>query len=157
MKINKTLILAFLSSALLAGGAYADNHGKRGQNDRGFGGGGAEVSNPDRMVKRLTKHLELDETQQDSVRNIMEAAKPEVDALRDQVRANRAAIKELATNDAEIQNLAISNGALATEATLLFARVRGEVNAVLTDEQRTKLAELKNRKGDGKRRRKNRR
>jgi hypothetical protein len=40
---------------------------------------------------------------------------------------------------------------------LLFARVRGEIDAVLTEEQRAELAELKDRAGDRRSDRKERR
>lgn len=151
MKLNKAVLLAFLSSALLASGAYADDNGKKGKRDRGFG-----ASNPGMIIKRMTRHLDLDDAQHDSVKNIIEAAKPEMQALREKSRANRDALQALTANDAGVQNLAIANGELATEATLLFARVRSDVDAVLTDEQRAKLAELVSRRGDREGRRRNR-
>ena len=101
------------------------------------------------MLEHMADHLDLDDTQRTQVRNIVEAARPEFEALREQMRANRDALISL---DAEnpgystiLNDIATSNGRLASDGTLLFTRVRSEINAVLTDEQRDKLARSKER------------
>ena len=108
---------------------------------------------PAAMLEHMADHLDLNDAQRESVRNILEAARPEIEALRDQGRANREALNALDTNDpaysAELDNIAISNGQLATEGTLLFTRIRSEVHAVLTDEQLEKLARSKERMRKG--------
>ena len=109
------------------------------------------------MIQRMADRLELDDDQRQSVQNIMSAARPEIEALREQLRANHEALQSLGPDDPELQNIAMSNGALATEGTLLFARIRSDIDAVLTDDQRTKLAELKDRKRDRAERRQQRR
>jgi hypothetical protein len=57
--------------------------------------------------------------------------------------ANRDALESLDPSDpaydTTMQNIAISNGELATAPTLLMARVRGEAHAVLTEEQIARL------------------
>ena len=157
MRTNKTVILALLTSALLATSAYADSDGRKGPRDRQFDGPGVGMPHPAMMTGRMAERLGLDEAQRESVENIMSAAKPEMEALRERVKANHEALRALSPGDPEVQNIAISNGELATEATLLFARVRGEIDAVLTDEQRAELAELKDRAGDRRGERKQRR
>ena len=157
MRMNKTVFLALLTSGLLATSAYADFDGKKGPRDRHFDGPGFGMPHPGMISERMAERLGLDEAQRESVDNIMSAAKPEIKALREKAKANRDALKELDASDPEVQNIAISNGELATEATLLFARVRGEINAVLTDEQRAELAELKEHKADRRAERKERR
>ena len=147
MKIYAIMVLAVVSTLALSTSANA-----------GFGGGprglfgpgpGAGFPGPELMLEHIADHLELDDTQRESIQNILIAAKPELEALRDQVRSNRETLMELDTNDpaysTEVNNIAISNGQLATEGTLLATRIRGEVNAVLTDEQRDKLARGKER------------
>jgi Spy/CpxP family protein refolding chaperone len=109
------------------------------------------------MIGRMAKRLDLDDAQRESVKNIMEAAKPELKALREQFRANQEALQALDAGDPEVQNIATSNGQLATEATLLFSRIRGEFHAVLTDEQLAKAAELKAERKERGERRKDRR
>lgn len=160
MRIHKTALLAVVSIAMLSAAVYAEDDGRKGE--RGPRGGGPGfgmpgMPGPEMMVGRMAEHLDLDDTQRENVRNIMEAAKPEFKALREKAKANREALEALDAGDAEVQNIAVANGELATEATLLFVRVRGEIDAVLTDEQRAKLAEFKDRKGDRKERRNNRR
>ena len=157
MRMNKTALLALLTSGLLAASAYADFDDKKGPRGRHFDGPGFGMPPPGMMLERMAERLDLDEAQRESVDNIMNAARPEMKALRERAKANHEALRALNPGDPAVQNIAISNGELATEATLLFARVHGEVDAVLTDEQRAELVELKNRFGDRRGDRKQRR
>lgn len=157
MTMNKAALLALISSALLAGSAYASDEGRKGAHGRHFNGPGFGMPQPGLMIQRMADRLELDDDQRQSVQNIMSAARPEIEALREQLRANHEALQSLGPDDPELQNIAMSNGALATEGTLLFARIRSDIDAVLTDDQRTKLAELKDRKRDRAERRQQRR
>ena len=142
MKKRTALLLSAVAIAGLAGAVYA----APGFGPEPFPGG---PGNPALMLEHMADHLDLDDAQRDAVNNILEAAKPEVQALREKVRSNREALEALDVNDAaysaELNNIAISNGELATEATLLFTRIRTEVHAVLTDEQIAKLERGKER------------
>ena len=136
MKRKTLLLVGLLTIALPLTGAIAGV---------GFGGGPIP-GGPGKlefMVERMADHLDLTDDQRISVENILQAAKPEIEALRDQAMANRDAIESLDPSnpayDTTLQNIAVSNGQLATEATLLMARVRGEAHAVLTEEQIAKL------------------
>ena len=146
MRVHTVLLLAALSLAALSTTAQAHRGGPPGL----FGGGpDGGFPGPGLMVEHMADHLDLSDEQRVSVRNIMEAAKPEFEALREQLGANREALESLVTDDpaysTELNNIALSNGQLATEGTLLFTRVRNEVHAVLTEEQREKLARGKER------------
>ncbi|MDH5456990.1 MAG: Spy/CpxP family protein refolding chaperone [Gammaproteobacteria bacterium] len=153
MRFSKTALLALVSTAMLSANAFAgDDVGRHGPG-RHFGGPGFGIPDPGMISGRMADRLGLDETQRETVKNIMEAAQPEMKALREKLRANHDALQALEAGDPEVQNIAASNGELATEATLLFSRVRGEIHAVLTDEQRAQLAEMKE---DRKERRKER-
>ena len=131
--------LALLAMLAFSASVYA------GPGAGGFGGPGFGMRDPSTMIERMADHLDLDETQRQSVANIAEAAKPEFQALRDSVRANRQALAALDPADAnysvDLNSIAADNGRLATEATLLVTRVRNDVKAVLTEEQRAKLEE----------------
>lgn len=154
MNTKRAGLLAFVAAAMFATIAYAGGNDGRpgpGRHGDGFGFG---MPDPGMMIERMARHLELDDTQRESVKNIMEAAKPEMKTMREQFRANLDALQSLDAGDPEIQNIAISNGELATEGTLLFSRIRGELHAVLTEEQIAKVAELKEQR---KERRKDRR
>ena len=148
MKIHTGVLLAVVLTMALATSANAE-----------FGGGprGLFGPGPELMLEHMADHLDLDDTQRENVKNILQAAKPELTALREQARGNREALMALETSDpaysTEINNIAISNGQLATEGTLLFTRIRSEINAVLTDEQREKLARGKERMRDAAERR----
>lgn len=146
MRMNKTAWLAVVTTALLSTSAYADSERGRPGPGGHFGGPDFGMHAPEMMIERMAEHLDLDDVQRDSLENIINAARPELDALRAQLRANHEALRELDVNDPEVQNIAISNGELATEGTLLLTRIRSEIDAVLTDEQRAKLAEAKERR-----------
>lgn len=143
MNTRKAGLLAFVSVAMLSTIAYAGSNDGRPGPGRHGGGPGFGMPDPGMMIGRMAERLDLDDAQRESVKNIMEAAKPELKALREQFRANQEALQALDAGDPEIQNIAISNGELATEATLLFSRIRGEFHAVLTEEQLAKAAEMK--------------
>jgi Spy/CpxP family protein refolding chaperone len=149
MKAIKTVTLAMVATLALVATAFAGpGGGQKGQPGAPFPG----LAGPGLNVERMAAHLELDETQRQSIENILEAARPEFQALRADFRANRQALDALDPADANysaaIDNIAAENGRLATEGTLLMSRVRNEVHAILTEEQRAKLAEGKQRRRD---------
>lgn len=156
MNTRKAGLLAFVTVAMLATIAYAGGNDGRPGPGRHGGGPGFGIPDPGMMIGRMAEHLDLDDVQRESVKNIMEAAKPELKALREQFSSNREALQALDAGDPEVQNIAISNGQLATEGTLLFSRIRGEIHAVLTDEQLAKAAEFKEQRKERGERRKDR-
>ena len=146
MRAVKTVTLATLATLALAGTAFAGpGGGQKGHPGAPFPG----LAGPGLNIERMAAHLELDETQRQSIENILEAARPEFQALRADFWANRQALEAIDPADADysaaINDVAAENGRLATEGTLLMSRVRNEVHAVLTEEQRAKLAEGKQR------------
>lgn len=143
-RTQDTLISLTLAAALaLAAGTgvtFAEEH--RGGDRRmhhGAGEFGGFRGDPARLVERMTDRLDLDADQEIAVSNILEAAKPEFEALKDRAIANRTAMRELdpgaADYAAKLNSLALENGQLVTDGTNLLGRVRAEVHAVLTPEQ----------------------
>jgi len=122
-------------------GPGSDGAKHRGQ-QRGQHG---ELRGPEQMVRMMSRHLELDETQAQQIESVIAAAKPEVDALRDQHRTNRQAMRSLNVDDpdygAQLDNLSAENGQLAAESTRLQGRIRADIHAVLTPEQQQKFDE----------------
>ena len=112
-------------------------------------GGGPGFGGPGLMLEHMADYLDLDDAQRATVDNIIEAAKPEIEALRERARSNREALEALDTSDpayeTTLNNIALSNGQLATDGTLLFTRLKTELSAVLTAEQAEKLARGKER------------
>lgn len=91
MKAYKTEFLGLLSAfGLLCLLAFATSAvAADGPKDR-IGGSGFDGSAI--ITKRLADRLELDETQRQNVQNIIEAARPEFEALRDRVQAEIEAV-----------------------------------------------------------------
>jgi Spy/CpxP family protein refolding chaperone len=145
LAITALSIVLFASTSVAATVAHAGDDGSDNNKHRPhFAAGMHEDGDPARMVKHLTQKLDLDETQQQEIENIVSAARPEIDALRERAEANRKAMHELDVNDgnhdARLNVLASEKGAIATEHALLHGRLKSEINAVLTPEQRQELA-----------------
>jgi Spy/CpxP family protein refolding chaperone len=148
--MNKHLITA-LSIAIFAatsGGAIAAQAGDHEGHERKHrfhrAAGMHEGGDPQRMFRHLARSLELDETQQQELENILSAAKPETEALHERAEANRETMRQLDINDSNyhtrLNELAAEKGAIATDRALLHGRLRSEIDAVLTPEQRQELA-----------------
>ena len=75
----------------------------------------------------------------------MQTAQPTFASLRERSRANRESFVALDVSDpdygAKLQDLSAESGELAAELMLVAGRLRADVSAVLTDEQRQVLAE----------------
>lgn len=148
------VILAVLVSLSVGSIALAES-GERSKRDHYglFGGGFGESG---QLSDKMAERLGLDDTQRQSVQNIQLAAEPEVTALRERMQLNRDKMKALEADDpnrsAALNAIAVENGQLAMEATLLFDRIRNEISAVLTDEQRAQIEQ--HLEGRGKRGRK---
>jgi len=135
--VSVGLMILLVSSAW----AEKDDEGRRDMH-RGMMHGGPDI---DRVVEHIVRRLELDDAQESVIRNIVDVAKPEAEALREQARSNREAMHDLdmadADYDVKLRNLAGKNGEIVTQMTLLHGRVMAKVNAELSDEQRAKLSE----------------
>ena len=148
MKNRQSIIITALALLAVSGNALAqddigsadvDQRSKARHHGSRFGGG------PEQMILRIAERLDLDETQAQEVRNIMEAARPAFGSLRERSRANRAAFFALDIDDpdygAKLQDLSGESGELAGELTLLAGQLRADISAVLTVEQRQTLAD----------------
>ena len=153
MSRKNTTILATIMISMLAFGAVSaqesgdrsadrNHEGQRGEGKPGRGQRGP--MDPERAVQMMTRRLELDETQAQQVRNIYLAAEPELEALRESGRANRMAMRDLNAEDADYdekkQSLSAERDGVSASADELRARIRSEVDVLLTSEQREKLA-----------------
>ena len=146
--MTKTILATILLLALLPGtdvlaqdghdGKHGERRARHHMRHEGFG-------DPSRMVEMMTRHLELDADQEQAVSNIVEAAKPEIDALRERGKAAREKMHALDVDSpdygAELQNLSREIGDVTAVATLLHGRLRADVYAVLTPEQRELAAD----------------
>ena len=151
--ILKTFTLVAMLTAISVSAAAQQATESGGDRDRHRGHQGMRPDfsgDPARRVEMMTRHLDLDETQSQTVSNILLTVQSEADLLHERSRANRSALRALDVNDANydatLQNLAVESGELEAEKTLLHGRVRGEIHAVLTAEQQQKLTDRVGRK-----------
>jgi len=145
MRFYVAAIMAVLAVSLVGAGAVA-GPGELGMNDRPEMPGSGR-SGSGQLTEIMGDRLGLDDVQRQSVQNIHDAAKPEMDALRESMKANRTSMRALDANDPNrsslLNQIALEKGQLVADGILLSDRVRGEVDAVLTDEQREKLAKAR--------------
>ncbi|MEM6935478.1 MAG: Spy/CpxP family protein refolding chaperone [Pseudomonadota bacterium] len=145
----KTVTTALLGGMMLVASASNAQPGGGFGFGPGMGGGfpGAEL-----VLEHMADYLDLTDAQRDSIAAIVETVKPEAQALREQARSNRETMQALDVSDVDydvvLNEVAISNGDLATQATLLFAEVRQEISGVLTPEQLEKLENARERRRD---------
>lgn len=143
MKINRTLVYGLFAAALLSSGAVSAGHPDCGQMMKHHHDGASMHS---RMLDRMTKELELTEQQQQQIREITTAAKKDFKANRKVMQESRQKIREAAkagATEAEIQQLLIADTARKAKVIVAATRMHNEIDAVLTEEQRVKHAELK--------------
>ena len=134
---------AILSSAIaLAAPSIAG--GKPGCGERGPWGhehGGYKA-----LGGHLASKLDLTDAQKETLKTQRDANKAAMDALRTKVAAAREALAsavESGANEAELAALADDLGKLHAEKVLSGAKAHQAFLALLTDEQKQKLAELK--------------
>ena len=109
-------------------------HGKRG----GRHGGGKH------MMKRMAKHLDLTDDQKAQIKTMRETQKADNQGLRDQMKQLRQEMRSLDKNDATaVAALAARKGELSQQ--MFTARNQSQLafEAILTPEQKAKLAEMK--------------
>ncbi len=143
-RLLQVVSIGFMVLFMGAVSAEPEDGGHRG---RHHGHAGMMHGGPDfsRIVEHMSRRLELDDTQKQVIGNIVDAAKPEAEGLREQAQSIRVAMHalDIADEDYDVQRqkLAGRKGELVTQVTLLHGRVMAEINAELTDEQRAKFSE----------------
>lgn len=134
--------------ALLAGGAGLAAHTQPGPGGPGIGQrrGPGGPGGPRGFTRDLgLRGLDLTDAQRDQVRAIMETHREAFQQigtrLRDAHRGMAQAAQADAVNEAEVRTRSTEVAAAMADQVILRARVRGEVLALLTPEQKQQLAE----------------
>lgn len=154
----KTLTKSLVAGALLASSVglvtavaampYGDGPGcGRGghhmSQGRHFGGHSSKL-------ERMADRLSVTDEQRTEIRAIADGSRQQMVELRDEMRANRVQLRELTRqtplDEAAVRSIADKQGDLKAEMIVLRARQRSEVKAVLTDEQRAQMDEMRERK-----------
>lgn len=138
-------LLTVTGGVQLEAQAAHEGHERHERKAKHHRGGQHEAFNPQAMTRHLNRVLELDEAQQQELENILSAAKPGMDALRERADANRKAMYALdagdANHQAKLDSLAAEKGAIVSEQAMLHGRLKADIHAVLTPEQRQELAD----------------
>jgi Spy/CpxP family protein refolding chaperone len=143
--IKTLLIVTAISGSVAAGFAYAmpPDGGEQcmhGGHGMGFGHRGMDS---DSRIDRMAERLGLTTVQRDKVRAIVDKSRPQSRALRDKLSESRKQLRTLiqqgTAKESEIRKLADNQGKLIADKIVLRSKMQGEINAVLTPEQREKL------------------
>ena len=128
-----TAIVAALGASLVF--AQAAQHGERG--DHGFMGG------------RMAKALNLTDAQQAQIKSIMQAEKPKMQPLMEQLRGDEQQIRDASKatpfDEAKVTSLAASEAQVRAQMTVERARMQSQIYQLLTPEQRTKADAMQER------------
>lgn len=161
-KIISTVLVGSIAlgglSIAVASGDYnehrGEHHGKyckqggEGKHEKGHHKKGME-----HRMQRMMKHLGLSEEQATKVRSVFDKHSVQLSALRTEKLSNRQALRS--SMHAEnmdmtvIEKLAKKQGALKTKKILIKAKIKSEINAILTDEQRAKKKTMRGKRGHG--------
>ena len=97
--------------------------------------------------ERMLDKVNATDEQRAQIQSIADTARPELDALREKKRAASDKIRELVHSDSydevAISSLADEQAVTTKSKILLYARMKSDIHAVLTDEQREHLKQFK--------------
>ena len=113
-------------------------------------GSGQRVGDRGPNLERLAYRLNMTEEQRAEAKAILDDSRQQMVELRDRMRANRDQIRDLTLqpdfDEAAVRSVADEQGDLKAEMIVLRARQRSEMKAVLTEEQRARLNEMRKEK-----------
>jgi periplasmic protein CpxP/Spy len=146
MKLSARFASVFLALFLAPGLALAHDHGPR-------GAGAGYHGDHEQHMERMAERLGLSEAQRQEWAALHETHHPHMQALRNEMRAQRNALREAATaeglDERAAEAAAERLGELTREASLMRARMRAEVLQMLTEEQRGMFGQHYQQKGEG--------
>ncbi len=149
------------STLVLAGPGGPGTPGVRGGGRGGHGGFGQGPGDGGRLqgmrgplgpLGRALHRLDLSDEQQAQVRSLVEAARPEMHALRTQLRESRQAFREAHPptdfDEAAIRNQVAAQSAVMADLAVLGAKLRADVLKVLTPDQLAELEAMRAKRGE---------
>ncbi len=135
------------TGAVCAGAPAVAGEGYQGAHAKGYGRHG----NPQAHMERMAERLNLTAEQRTAMREIFDRTRPQMGELRDKLADNRQQLRTLGqgttVDEAQVRRLADAQGQLMAEMIVLRTKMRSEINAILTEEQRQQLKELGERRG----------
>ena len=150
---TRRIVISLSAAALLIGGViFAGAQTARRQ---GFGpfGGRFAAGNPQQMIERFVNRasvvLDLTDEQEAQIKAILEAEKPAVQPLVAQLALNHkalaAATADGAFNEAQIKAIAAKQGETLAALIVEKERVKTQIYAILTPEQRAQAEQIRER------------
>ena len=102
-----------------------------------------------RMFRHMSEALDLSDDQKTRIKGVLKAHSTEIEthmkALSDARKALHQAALSDAPDESAIRSAAQSLGWIQGDGALLFAKIRAEVDPILSDDQRGKLRQLRDR------------
>lgn len=139
MHTLRTLALALLLTSLAMTPAYAKRHG----GDRPFNLEGGRME----QFEQLKETLELTLQQQAEIRAILTESRQEIKARRRELRATRAAVRDVCAaatlDESRLRTLLLRQSELRAEQMVAQHAVRAKVKQTLTAEQQARWEELR--------------
>jgi periplasmic protein CpxP/Spy len=156
----KKFVIAFIGVAVLVTGAAfvfaqtaATTDDKKVEGHRKFRRGGMRRGGHHHGMGMAFKALGLTEAQKAQSKEIMEASRAKLAPVFQAMKANRgkmlAATENGSFDEAAVTALANEHATLSAQMMVERARVKSQMFAILTDEQKAKLAEIKAKRGEG--------
>ncbi len=148
---NEISRTALVAAALLLGAGAAWTQAPEDQTPQAGAPAGSapERRGPDGRHDRFSRALDLDETQQEKVREIREEQRPQREALHEKMSANREALHQLlesGTADANaVGELVLEGRKLREEGKALFETEQKKVRAILNPDQQKKFDAMQER------------
>lgn len=119
----------------------------------GHGHGHGTHGDVDAGIDRMSGLLDLSKEQRDAMRAIGDKHRPQLRELRDRLSDSRRQLRDLAAKGtpdaAQVRPLAEAQGKAMADMMVLRTQMRAEMDKVLTDAQRDKLRQLRERRGPG--------
>lgn len=140
---KRIVIVASIAAVLVAGSVFAFAQSRRGGR---FAGSGVPAF-AQRFLDRASVYLGLSDEQEAQIKAILEAEKPKVQPLIAELAANRKALQEATDNgtfnEAAVKAIADKQGETLAALIVEKERVKTQIYAVLTPEQRAKAEQFR--------------
>ncbi len=142
-RIQKSAVLGAVIVALAAGGLLAGRFSAGAFPREGHSGFGP------RIFGRIARDLELSGDQKARIKTILKSHATEIESQMKASAAARQAVHDAVlaqpVDEAAIRAAAASLGQVHADGAVLFAKVRTEVDPILTDDQRAKIQKFRER------------
>ena len=104
------------------------------------------IKDEERFLDRMADHLKLSTEQRLSVKAALEKSKPQMTAIKEKMRTNRKALRELGrdgSDDSRVQALARERGDLVASLVIERSKIRSDIQEILTDTQREQMKQMR--------------